>query len=162
MRLGLRYDNSNRKSAIILQGKQQGQYWLGHTGINREKETCALLFELSIQISPSDAGLHNHVHVVLVNLDNVVHVGKVDANASIRSREVTLETGASRVSNDRNTVAVTDSDNGGNLLSVSRICHGYRQFIWVDTRPARVAVGMQIVWICRYNVLFIPKLPNNV
>lgn len=111
---------------------------------------------------PSNTGLHNHVHVSLVDLNDAVHVGEVDADTPIRGREVALETGASRVGDDGDTVTVTDSDNGGNLISGSRISHSHRELIGVDRRPARVAVSMQIVRICGYDVFLIPKLPYDV
>lgn len=137
-------------------------YWSRQTGVDWEEKTGAQLCELSVQILPPNTGLHDDIHVGLVDLNDVVHEGKIDADAAIRGREVALETGASRVRDDWDAVAVTDSHDGGNLLGVLRICHGYWELVGVYTRPARVAVGKQVLWIRGDDVFLVAELPYDV
>lgn len=58
------------------------------TWIDREKQPTAHLVQLFIQVLPSDRWLHHDVHILLVELDNLVHVGEIDADASERGGEV--------------------------------------------------------------------------
>lgn len=132
------------------------------TGVNWEEETGAHLCELSIQILPPNTGLHNDVHVGLVDLDDVVHVGKVDANTPVRGGEVALETGASGIGDDGDSVTMADPNDGGNLLGVLRIRHSYWELVGVHTRPAGIAVSKEVVWICGDDVFFVAQLPYDV
>jgi hypothetical protein len=150
-------------SAILILARVSGfKELFKRTGINWEKQARPLLGELSVQILPTNAGLHNHIHVGLIDLDDVVHIGEVDADASIRCREVTFKASASRVWDDRNAMTVADSDYSGNLLSVARISHCNRKLVWIYCRPAGVAVSLQVVGVCGYDVFFIPKLPYYI
>jgi hypothetical protein len=86
------------------------------TGIDGEEQSATHLGELLIQILPADARLDDDVHVVLVELDNLVHVGKVDAYAAERGREVPLEARAARVRDDWHAVLVADLGDSRHLL----------------------------------------------
>lgn len=59
------------------------------TRVNREEQSTAHLVQLLIQVLPPDGGLHDDVHILLVELDNLVHIGKVDADTAKRGRKVT-------------------------------------------------------------------------
>ena len=77
-----------------------------HTWINRKEEPTLHLSELLVQILPPNARLNNNVHIILVELHDLVHEGKINTDASERRREVSFQTGSSRIRNDRYPVLV--------------------------------------------------------
>lgn len=110
------------------------------TRVYREKQSTAHLDELVVEILPPNAGLNHNIHIVPVELNNLIHVGKINTDAPKGRRKVPLERAAARVPNDGNAVLVADPGNCADFFCASRIRHGHWQGIWVRGAPFRVAV----------------------
>lgn len=55
------------------------------TWVNREEQSRIALRKLLVQILPPNARLDDHVHVIFVELENLVHVREIDTDATERS-----------------------------------------------------------------------------
>lgn len=118
------------------------------TRIDGKEESALHLSQPGVQILPPNARLHHNVHVLLVEFNNVVHVGKVNADSSVRGREVPLEAGTTRIWDNGHAVLMADTRNDGHLLRRSRVRHGHGQPIQIDRRPLGVAMHAQVFGIC--------------
>lgn len=113
-------------------GAPMGRKSIRRTRINREEQSAIHTGQLGVQILPTNARLYYNVHVVLVELDDLVHVGEVNTNAPVRRREVALEAGSSGVRNDGHPVFVAYPSNDGHLLGGSWVRNRNRETIWVN------------------------------
>lgn len=126
------------------------------TWINRKEQSTLHPSQLLIQVLPANAGLHDNVHVVLVELDDAVHVGKVDADAAVGGGKVALEARAPGVGDDGDPVLVADPGYGRDLLRRPRVRHGHGQrALGVGAGPLRVPVRVQVVGVRGDDVFFV-------
>lgn len=76
-----------------------------------------------VQICPTDTRLHNNIHILLVELDDLVHVRKVYAYASEGSTDVSLNRAASGEWDDGDLPLVADAGNTTDMFGAAWICH---------------------------------------
>lgn len=79
------------------------------TRIDREEETAAHSAKLLVEILPADARLDHNIHIVLVELDDLVHERKVDTDAAVRRREIPFQARTPRVGDDGYPIFVADA-----------------------------------------------------
>lgn len=130
------------------------------TRIDGEKQAAALFCELLVQVLPADARLHNDVHVVSVELDNLVHKCKVDADAAVRGGKVALQARPTRVRNNGDLVLVAYPGQDGHVPSRPRIRHSNRKAIRISRRPLRVTMRPQVLGVGGNDVVMAESLPN--
>ena len=96
-----------------------------------------------------------------MELNDLVHVSEIDADASIRCREIALQRGASRERNNRHFVLVTDLGDLGDFCSGFWVGYRYWKTINIGRGPLRIAVGFEVFGIER-NSLFISRCGADV
>jgi hypothetical protein len=73
--------------------------------------------------------LNDNIHIVLVELNDLVHVSEINADASIWSREIALQRRAARKRNNGDLVLVTDLCDLGNFRGRLWVGHCYWQTV---------------------------------
>ena len=112
------------------------------TRVDGKEQSALHLCQLLVQVLPTDARLHDDVHIVLVELDDLIHVREIDADSTKRRREVPLQTGTPRIRDDGNSISVAYARDGRYLLRGFWVRNGDRETLGVRGRPLRVSMSM--------------------
>lgn len=102
------------------------------TWIHREEQTDAHLLQLLIQGHPLDARLNHHIHIFLIDLDDLVHVDKVHADTPKGRSGMSLQTAAAAVGDNGNFPFMADASDCADLVRIPGICHSNGQCIELD------------------------------
>lgn len=93
------------------------------TGVDGEEKPAVLLGKLLIEVRPTNARLHYDVHVILVELHDLVHVCKINAYAAKGRCDVTLDTAATAEGDNGYPPLVADASDSTDLLRASGVSH---------------------------------------
>jgi hypothetical protein len=129
---------------VLAQVPRVRTYLRAGSGIHRKEEPRLTFRQLVIQIHPGNRRLDDDIHVLFVELQDLVHEGEIDGHTSVRSGEVAFETGAPGIGDDGYSILVADL---GDLRDFGRglgigYCDG--ETVNVGRGPFRVAMNFQI------------------
>ncbi len=83
--------------------------------------------QVLVQLFAGDPGLDNHIEILIVDLNDLVHLLHVDRNTAMQCSDVPLKCGASAVRDDRNLMLSTESYDPADFLGAARGDHSVRR-----------------------------------
>jgi citrate lyase alpha subunit len=111
---------------VGARGTGRGHTAYGSVGAGIDGKEQTRVTQMIVELLSGYPRLHSAVQIIVVDLENGVHLREIDAHTAVQGLHVAFERGARAVGDDRNLVARTHADDGGHVLGAASERHRIR------------------------------------